>query len=222
MYVVQRVLSELRWVAFVAGRRAKSRLLLLKRLIGAPPLPRSADGKVLIHLGCGDIASPEFINVDARPAPHVHYVRDVTDLSVFPDNFADLVYACHVLEHVPHRALKATLWEWQRVLKPGGVLRLSVPDFDKIVHIYQSCGQDIGSILPPLMGGQGYLHNTHHSVFNHAYLSEKLKEIGFMEIREWDACRVENHEFEDWASRRIERAGTQFEISLNVEAVKHV
>jgi len=215
-------IRELSWVGYTLWRRARQRVLALKRAFIRPQLPLNADGKVRIHLGCGDIASPEFINVDARPAPHVHYVCDVTDLPMFPENYADLVYACHVLEHVQHRALKRTLWEWRRVLKPGGILRLSVPDFDKILYMYQSCGRDIQSILSPLMGGQEYLHNTHYSAFNYAYLSERLSEVGFHEIRAWDACCVENHDFEDWASRHIERDGTRFGISLNVEAVKVV
>ncbi len=108
------------------------------------------------------------------------------------------------------------------MLKPGGVLRLSVPDFDKIVYMYRSCGQDIGSILSCLMGGQEYERNAHYSVFNHAYLAERLREVGFREIRGWDPHAVEHHDFEDWASRRIERGGTQFEVSLNVETVKGV
>jgi predicted SAM-dependent methyltransferase len=220
MHVVQSIFAELRWAAFVTGRRVKSRLLRLKRLLVAPALPRNPDGKVLIHLGCGDIASPEFINVDARPAPHVHYVRDVTDLSVFPDNHADLIYACHVLEHVRHTAVKQTLWEWRRVLKPGGVLRLSVPDFDKIVHIYESCSRDLESILRPLMGGQEYPYNIHYCVFNRRYLSDKLKDASFVEIREWAAGSVSNHDFADWANSTISWNGAAFSISLNLEAVK--
>jgi predicted SAM-dependent methyltransferase len=220
--LLKQIGSEVQWGLYTTGRRLRSRARWIERLLCAPVLPQNPDGKVFIHLGCGDIASPEFVNVDARPAPHVHYVCDVTDLSVFTDNSADLVYACHVLEHVPHRALKGTLWEWKRVLKPGGVLRLSVPDFDKIVHIYQSCGQDIKSILSCLMGGQEYKHNAHYSAFNHAYLAERLREVGFQEIRGWDPHTVENHDFEDWASRHIERGDTPFEVSLNVEAVKGV
>lgn len=201
-------------------RRAKRKAYAVKGLFTHSQLPVSPDGKVRIHLGCGDVASPEFINVDARSAPHVHYVHDVTDLSIFPDGSADLVYACHVLEHVPRPLLQQTLSEWKRVLKPGGVLRLSVPDFDKIVNIYQACDRDLESILSPLMGGQDYSLNTHYSAFNYMYLSERLREIGFREIGEWDARSVENHDFEDWASKRIKRGGQQFEISLNVEAVR--
>jgi predicted SAM-dependent methyltransferase len=220
MRVVRRVLSETKWAAFVTGRRLKSRLLFLKRCFITPKLPKNPNGKIFIHLGCADIASPEFINVDARPAPHVHYVRDVCDLSIFPDNHADLVYASHLLEHVRHNALRKTLWEWRRILKPGGILRLSVPDFDRILHIYESCSRDITSILGPLMGGQDYQYNIHYSVFNHSYLADKLREVGFEEVRQWDPESVPNHDFKDWANSDIIVNGRAFPVSLNVEAIK--
>jgi len=218
--ILKQFLSELAWASFVVRRRLKSRVLGLKRSFIRPQLPENRDGKILIHLGCGDIASPEFINVDIRPAPHVHYVRDVCDLSVFPDKHADLVYASHILEHIPYAKLQAVLWEWKRVLKAGGILRLSVPDFDRILHIYESSARDINSILGPLMGGQDNKYNMHYSVFNHKYLSDRLREVGFKEVRQWNPENVTNHNFKDWANSHIVREGRAFAVSLNLEAIK--
>jgi predicted SAM-dependent methyltransferase len=220
MRLLRQILSKVGWAVFVIARRLKSRLLVVKRCFITPKLPKNPNGKVFIHLGCGDIASPEFINVDARPGPHVHYICDVTDLSIFADGYADLVYACHVLEHVRHNGLKKTLWEWRRILKPGGILRLSVPDFDKILHIYESCSREIPSICGPLMGHQDYEHNAHHSVFNHTYLCDSLREAGFMRIRQWEPDKVEHHDFSDWADAYLRVHGQAFPISLNLEAVK--
>lgn len=220
MHVLKKVKEELSWAFFVLARRIKSKVFFVKRLLVKPQLPQNPDGKIFIHLGCGDIASPEFINVDVRPDPHVHYVCDVRDLSIFRDCYADLVYACHVLEHIRRDALRKTLWEWRRILKPGGILRLSVPDFDKIVHIYDSCSRDINSILDPLMGGRGHKYDVHYFVFNHKYLTTRLREVGFREVRQWDPYRVANHDFKDWANSDIVRNGIAFPVSLNLEAIK--
>jgi len=220
MRLLRQILSEGGWATFVIARRLKSRLLVVKRCFITPKLPKNPNGKVFIHLGCGDIASPEFINVDARAGPHVHYICDVTDLSIFADGYADLVYACHVLEHVRHNGLKKTLWEWRRILKPGGILRLSVPDFDKILHIYQSSARRIDSILGPLMGGQDHKYDLHYSVFNQQYLTDRLREAGFREIRQWDPDCVANHDFKDWANSDIIYTGRAFPVSLNLEAIK--
>jgi len=173
----------------------------------------------LIHLGCGDICVPGFINVDMLPAPHVHYVHDVTDLSMFSDDFADMVYACHVLEHIGKSRVKQTVWEWRRVLKPNGILRLSVPDFDKILTIYEYSGRDIEVINRPLMGQKNEFNN-HETVFNYAYLARLLEDVGFRDVKEWAPDEVEHHDFEDWSSGRIKVGTKFFQVSLNVEAVK--
>jgi SAM-dependent methyltransferase len=54
------------------------------------------------------------------------YIREATDLQGIEDNKYDFVLSCHSLEHVAN-PLKA-LSEWQRVLKPGGMLVLVLPD----------------------------------------------------------------------------------------------
>jgi len=217
---LKQVFQEAQWASFVMGRKAKSWGLAIKRLVVVPRLPRNPDGKVLLHLGCGQIASPGFINVDVRPGPHVHHIHEVTDLSIFADDYADLIYACHVLEHVRHAAVRKVLWEWRRVLKPGGILRLSVPDFDKLLVIYESSSHDIHSIMRPLMGGQGYEYNAHRGVFNCVSLTDALREVGFREIRPWDPECVSHHDFRDWANSDHVWNGRTFPVSLNLEAIK--
>jgi predicted SAM-dependent methyltransferase len=219
MHWLEKAYRELSWAGLVLWRRVKRKALASRRFFLEPKLPRNSDGKVYIHLGCGAIAGPEFINVDICPAPHVHFVRDVSDLSVFPDRYADLVYACHLLEHLNPGSLRATLGEWRRVLKEGGLLRLSVPDFDKLVGAYEACGRNVESIAGPLLGGWGP-YKSHGMVFNARYLQQVLLEVGFTAVREWDPAHVKNHDFEDWASRHIRWDNTSFPVSLNLEGVR--
>lgn len=219
MHTLKAIYSELSWASLVLRRRLRQRLYAARRHFVSPPLPQNPDGKVYVHLGCGEIASPEFINVDLCPAPHIHYVRDVSDLSVFPDNHADLVYACHLLEHIDRDDLKRVLWEWNRILKPEGTLRLSVPDFDKLLATYEACGKDVESICGPLIGAQaGY--KTHCMIFNYKYLERLMRESGFSHIRRWDPAKVDHHDFDDWASRPLRYKGQEFHISLNIEGAK--
>lgn len=183
--------------------------------------PRLADGRVLFHVGCGDIDAPGFINIDARPAPHVHLVtRRLERLRAVPGNTADLVYMCHVLEHVPRAEVMRVVREMYRILKPGGVLRLSVPDFDRLIALYRDSGGDLEQVAPPLFGGQDYPQNFHLSVFNTRYLTGLLALGGFVQVHPWDPDTVEHHGFEDWASRPLQLEGRAFPISLNLEALK--
>lgn len=187
----------------------------------AKRLPRSPDGKMLLHIGCGDINASGFINLDARPQPHVHIVTtNLFRLKMIPDNVADLIYMSHVLEHVSHRDVVATLSEMRRILKKGGVLRISVPDFDKIMGIYEANDHDIAAVEGPLMGGQDYPFNYHYAAFNDSHLRKCILKSGFTEAKTWDPTSCAYHDFEDWASTNISWAGREFPISLNIEAIK--
>jgi predicted SAM-dependent methyltransferase len=138
-------------------------------------LPKTSDGKILFHIGCGEINSPEFINIDARKDKHIHIVtRNIFRLWMIPSNTADLIYMCHILEHVPRAQISVVLKEMNRILKPNGKLRISVPDFDHIITIYNDTKNNIKYISPPLMGGQDYAENFHFEVFNKNYLEQLL------------------------------------------------
>ncbi|MBN2121162.1 MAG: methyltransferase domain-containing protein [Candidatus Omnitrophica bacterium] len=190
------------------------------RIFKKRPYPVNKDGKVLIHVGCGELDDRRFINVDSRVAGHVHVVGTIEDFPcLFPEGYADLIYACHVLEHVSHLKLIETLLGLRRCLKKGGILRVSVPDFKTLVYIYEN-NKSLDYIIPPLMGGQGYAFNFHHSVFDESYLSRLFLEAGFSQVRLWDPQKVEYHEFDDWSRRKINLSGQEFSISLNLEAVK--
>jgi len=202
-------------------RNFKQRLSFLRRRFVKPALPRNNDGKVLLHIGCGEKNSPEFINIDAQPFAHVHIVTDdITSLADFATGTVDLVYMCHILEHIKRSKLKNVLSEMKRILKDGGVLRLSVPDFDRLVEVYNASGNNIESISRQLMGGQDHQYNIHYSVFNHRRLSELLKEVGFRKVVSWDPDNCRYHNFKDKASKRIKINGKEYMISLNLEAIK--
>jgi SAM-dependent methyltransferase len=48
----------------------------------------------------------------------------------YPDNSADVVYHSHIFEHLDRAYAGGFLLEIKRVLKPGGIHRIVVPDFD--------------------------------------------------------------------------------------------
>lgn len=215
-----RITHRLNWFFFRLFRWIKSLILVNWHRIFPLAFPKNSDGKVRIHLGCGDLNIPGFINIDARPAPHVHVAGDVTDLSLFADGVADLIYASHVLEHIPGVRVNATLWEWRRVLKPGGVLRISVPDFRKILELYQLSDHDAQVIQAPLFGQQDYRENVHLAAYDDAWLRKLLKEAGFNEVRPWHPGTTSGPPIHDCASLEIPCGGDKVFISLNLEAVR--
>lgn len=135
-----------------------------RRKLVKPKLPVNVDGKVYVNLGCGRHTSKEYINIDTAYLPNIHYLTDVTDLYMLADNSVDLLYASHVLEHIPRTKLLKTLKDWYRVLKPGGKLRFGVPDFDKLIEVYKLSNRDVNSIVNQLMGAVGEC-DDHHTPF---------------------------------------------------------
>jgi len=190
------------------------------RAIKSPSFPKNGGNKVFVHIGCGELNDPRYINIDARSMPHVHYVSQSLKLDQFPPDSIDLIYACHVLEHVSHRKLFLTLSNWFGRLKKNGLLRLSVPDFDSIIKIYRDEKENIDAIKFPLMGGQEYSFNFHSAVFNHTYLNQLLQRCGFSMIKTWDPKTALYYNFDDWASRPFVVGNKEYKISLNLEAVK--
>jgi predicted SAM-dependent methyltransferase len=55
----------------------------------------------------------------------------------FPDNSVQYIFASHVIEHVYRsNELPVLLSELRRVLQPGGVMRIIVPDIEKCIRAY--------------------------------------------------------------------------------------
>lgn len=180
---------------------------------------RQPDGPVRrLHLGCGEIDQPGFVNIDGVSRPHVHYVQSITNLDRFADASFDFVYSSHTLEHFPRGKTVAILRRWRRVLKPGGRLCLSVPDFDVIVRIYLESDRSLRDALPPLFGGQDYPFNFHHTAFNAESLTALLLEAGFASVRAWRPGEDAEHSLPDWSGRAVRAGEREYPISLNLEA----
>jgi predicted SAM-dependent methyltransferase len=94
--------------------------------------------ETFINLGCGHVFvdSPEWINLDfSSVAPSVRRANLLARLPL-PSEGAKLVYASHFLEHIPKPDVAAFLKECHRVLEPGGVLRLVLPDLQEMASSY--------------------------------------------------------------------------------------
>lgn len=176
-----------------------------------------------LHLGCGRRHIPGFVHIDAVDYPHVDHVATIDNLSFIQDSSVDLIYNCHVLEHFKRRDVERVLREWHRVLKPGGVLRISVPDFAKLCEVYQRYGK-LDLVIGALFGRQDYLYNIHYNVFDFASLSDLLHRSGFTNVQYYDWRQTEHAGMDDFSQAYIPHMdkdnGTL--ISLNVECDKSV
>jgi predicted SAM-dependent methyltransferase len=202
------------------GHSFERSLVRFVRFFTPGTLPQNPDGKIYLNLGAGSLSHPAFINIDALPAWSTHYIRSITNLSNFSDNSVDMVYASHCLEHISHSLTAATLREWRRVLKPGGVLRIGVPNFDSLLRIYHANGHDIEMIQGILCGGQDYPLNVHLRQFTDKSLTQLFKDVGFERVQPWQYGADAMSTLNDCAGMHVQYQGQQFPISLNLEAIK--
>lgn len=91
-----------------------------------------------LHIGCGFHVLPGWLNTDYYPTdPNVAHL-DATKPFPFEDATFDFVFSEHMIEHVPYLDGCNMLRECFRVLKPGGVVRISTPDLNFLIELYGS------------------------------------------------------------------------------------
>ena len=93
-----------------------------------------------VNLGCGPVFvdSPDWLNLDFGPSSPSVKKANLLGRLPLKDGSVGLVYSSHFLEHVPRSSVPAILAECYRVLKPGGVIRLVLPDLENIAREYLS------------------------------------------------------------------------------------
>lgn len=119
------------------------------------------------------------------------------------DNSVDEIRASHVLEHFSMTNTVAVLANWVAKLKPGGVVKLAVPNFHWIAEKYLA-GEPI-NVQGYVMGGQSDEWDFHAAIFDDECLAEAMRLSGLIEIKPWES------DLNDCSS---------LEVSLNLQGVK--
>jgi predicted SAM-dependent methyltransferase len=105
-----------------------------------------AKGDIWLHLGCGGERKAGWINIDLLGDP-VDVAWNLANALPFDSGSVAAVFHEHLLEHLPLAAGDKFMQECFRVLRPGGILRVGVPDAGRLIQSYT--------------GNRGYLENLH-------------------------------------------------------------
>ena len=100
------------------------------------PAHPSVPARPLLNLGCGRRCHPQWTNADLVPSGPDVLAVDLRRPLPFAAASFTAVYAAHVVEHLDPAEADALLCEAARVLAPGGVVRIVVPDLEGIVRAY--------------------------------------------------------------------------------------
>jgi predicted SAM-dependent methyltransferase len=156
-----------------------------------------------VNIGCGSSAKPGWVNVDIFKFPGVNCIYDCRRELPFADGSVRCIFTEHFFEHIDYtEEAPFFLIECHRVLQPGGVMRIIVPDVEKYMRAYCAEGWEELIRVRPLHPDHTDVHfgsrfNTKMEVvnvvfrqyFEHKYaydfsnLEFLLRHYGFVDIQ---------------------------------------
>jgi len=99
----------------------------------------------------------------------------------FVDRCADFIYSAHFVEHLTKQDGAHLLTEAFRVLKPGGRIRISVPDLAYAVSLYKSeTERMLDSYL--FVEHRGSYFARHKYMYDYQLMKATLERIGFTDV----------------------------------------
>jgi SAM-dependent methyltransferase len=174
-----------------------------------------------LNWGCGSTREPGWINSDQKAGPGIDISCDIRKGLPLEAHSIDYAVAIHALPEVPYSEIVPVLQELRRVLKPGGVLRLSLPDLEKGIAAYQRGDRDYFLIpddeVQSLSGKlivQLIWYGYSRTLFTSDFIEELLLKAGFRTV---NRCRFQ--ETKSPHAGIVELDNREAE-SLFVEAVK--
>ena len=94
---------------------------------------------VKLHIGCGTVYKGGWINIDNNSDNNIQKLDLKWDLRKplpFHDNSVDFIFNEHFLEHLTVEEGILAIKDFFRVLKPGGVMRIAMPNLEEMIHTY--------------------------------------------------------------------------------------
>lgn len=142
-----------------------------------------------LNWGCGEHPPPGWINVDKIERPGIAISGDIRDGLPLPDDSIDFIVSIHAVQDLPYLGVVPALREFRRVLKPGGVLRLGLPDLDRAIRAYLRNDPDyfyIPDHESATLSGKLIIQMTWYGwsriMFTEEFATEQLRKAGFTTI----------------------------------------
>ena len=190
-------------------------------LVRGWPLKRRPRPGAYLNVGCGPHARREFFNIDYDFHDGVDLFHDLRKPLPMGEGLAEGLFSEHCLEHLTFEDARFAVYEFYRVLRPGGTLRVSVPDGEGYMSRYMareaqpyaaSDGMALG-YTPMMSVNRIFYGSGHRFIYDFETLALLLTASGFKEV-----ARVEFRKGRDPALL-IDQEGRRAE-SLYVEAVR--
>jgi predicted SAM-dependent methyltransferase len=138
-----------------------------------------------LHIACGDTYLNGWVNIDlARPGRRLDLRWNLRRGLPFTNSVATAVFSEHFFEHLDLNSALKMMIECRRVLVPGGILRIAVPNFERYIDSYIGNDSIISEKRPEsptklmAINEVVYFHG-HRSMYDAETLKLLLIEAGF-------------------------------------------
>jgi len=143
---------------------------------------------IRLHLGCGMNYLPGYVNVDLPPLEQTvmhsraDVYKDIRELE-YADNSVDEIRSHHLLEHFSRPEAIKLLLQWRKWLRPGGLLSVETPDFEKGARAFAEAGlNEKFKIARHLFGSQESGWALHKDFWGEEKFRFVLGKLGFEHI----------------------------------------
>jgi predicted SAM-dependent methyltransferase len=221
---VPEVVLRTKSVQHLARRGHAVRRATIRRYLSGNPSPR-------LNVGCGPHPLPGWLNADLLAGD---IYLDLNRPLPFDDDTFEFVNTEHVIEHVSERVAGRFLADARRVLRPGGTLRVTTPDLQKLIDL---CYGDLFARPGPMTWSEyasalsdrpAYVERAqlfndllrlwgHRYIYDGSDLSRRLREAGFAAVERFEPGESNTPALKDLEQHSV--AGNAAD-GMSFEAVK--
>ncbi len=151
-----------------------------------------------LNLGCGPYKMKNFVNIDIDKDRKPDIIADVTNLPYKPGT-VDEIYAGHLLEHFDWRDGERALGHWVSLLRPGGKIGITVPDYDYLCRSY------LTNPTPERLREFNDLYiysyiqkSPHRYAYSEALLRDVMEKAGLLDLKRMPNDHEYLHVAVDW------------------------
>jgi len=157
---------------------------------------KAKKGSVKLNVGCGTDYKKGWVNIDNNSDNNIEELDlnwDLRNRLPFDEESVDFIFNEHLLEHLTVKETLTVLKDFMRVLRPGGVLRIAMPDLEKVIDDYlkndfknnptvKSFGLEFVKTRAELIN-MSFRWWGHKWLYDWEELERRLKEAGFRKIK---------------------------------------
>ena len=173
--------------------------------------PSKPDGKIRLHLGCGQDYWPGYVNVDSGANSLCDVRMDFTRIGERYSNSSVVeVSLIHSLSYLRLWQARDLFIELYRILEPGGSIIIELPDLAKCAQKALACEDDLAEYLEAVRGfyafgmdqiDQREMFTPYAFGWSSWHCKLELEKVGFSQVT---VCDPQTHDKRRWRDTRIE------------------